>query len=93
MDILQHFCARYPEEAVQLEIRRWFILALKDDYDGLCSGRTRHLITFFEQLRQVLSALYRLQDNPDTIAPLALALENLSQQLTPNWTLLVDPAD
>jgi hypothetical protein len=92
-DILQDFCARHTEEAVQLEIRRWFILALKANYDGLSTVRTTKLISFYEQLRTMLSALYRLTDEPDTPPSLAMALEELSLYLTPNWTLLVAPPE
>lgn len=92
-DILQDFCANHTEEAVQLEIKRWFILALKANYDGLSSVRTTKLISFYEQLRAVLSALYRLADKRDTPPSLALALEELSLSLTPNWTLLVAPSE
>lgn len=92
-EILQDFCSRHSEEAVQLEIRRWFILALKANYDGLTTVRTTKLISFYEQLKTVLSALYRLADESDTPPSLALALEELSQYLTPNWTLLVAPPD
>ncbi|TPE42455.1 hypothetical protein [Pontibacter mangrovi] len=93
LDILQAFCARHPEEEVQLEIRRWFILALKANYDGLSTVRTTRLISFYEQLRTVISALYRLEDDTATPPSLALALEELSLYLTPNWTLLVAPPE
>ncbi len=92
-EILQDFCSRHPEEAVQLEIRRWFILALKANYDGLTTVRTTKLIAFYEQLKMVLSALYRLTEEPDTPPSLALALEELSQYLSPNWMLLVAPPE
>lgn len=92
-DILQDFCASHTEESAQLEIRRWFILALKANYDGLTSVRTTTLIAFYEQLRAVLSAVYRLADVPGTSPSLSLALEELSLSLTSNWTLLVAPSD
>lgn len=91
--IIHSFCSHYPEEAAQLEIRRWFILALKANYDGLTTVRTTKLISFYEQLKTVLSALYRQTEEPDTPPSLALALEELSQYLSPNWTLLVAPPE
>lgn len=90
-DILQNFCACHTEVAAQLEIRRWFILALKANYDGLSSVRTTTLISFYEQLRAVITALYRLEDDPGTPPSLSLALEELRPYLRPNTLLLFEP--
>ena len=92
-EIIHSFCSRHPEEAVQLEIRRWFILALKANYDGLITVRTTKLISFYDQLQKVIAALYRLKEEPGTPPSLSQALEELSQYLTPNWTLLVAPPE
>ena len=92
-DILQDFCASHTEEAVQQEIRRWFILALKANYDGLSSVRTTTLISFDEQLRAAFTALYRLSDKPGSPPSLALALEELRPYLTPNWMPLFEPIE
>lgn len=59
---VRHFCKAYPAEQAQQELWRWFILALKEGYDGLSSARTTNLITFYENLKTHISAVYQIHD-------------------------------
>ncbi|WP_276499392.1 hypothetical protein [Pontibacter litorisediminis] len=59
---LHHFCSLYPQEEAQQELWRWFIRSLKQGYDGLSSTRTTNLITFYENLKKLISAVYQLHD-------------------------------
>lgn len=56
------FCSHYTLEQAQQELWRWCILALKNNYDGLSSERTTNLITFYENLKTLVSAVYQLHD-------------------------------
>ncbi|GAB3832901.1 hypothetical protein [Pontibacter rugosus] len=103
--VLRRFCARYPRDRAQQELWKWFILALKGHYDGLSSTRTTYLIAFYENTKELFSAVYQLQDPPlqEEQAPLppeteqpvpgsfATALDLLHACGSHNWTLLVCP--
>ena len=62
--VLQHFCTAYSSTEAQQALWKWFILALKADYDGLNSARTTQLISFYENIKALVSAVYQLHDLP-----------------------------
>ncbi|WP_299984986.1 hypothetical protein [uncultured Pontibacter sp.] len=103
---LMDFCARHPQHEAQQRLWKWFILALKDSKSS-CIHNTE-LITFYEDLKTLVSALYQLHDMPEKTgstpqlsnkttcpekASLAEALESLHTNVSANWMLLVCPPD
>ncbi|MBX0334837.1 hypothetical protein K3G39_16475 [Pontibacter sp. HSC-14F20] len=103
---LLDFCARHPKHEAQQRLWKWFILALKNSKSS-CVLNTE-LISFYEDINTLVSALYQLHDLPDKtgsppqlsttpICPekvsLAEALESLHTSVSANWMLLVCPPD
>ena len=103
---LLDFCARYPQHEAQQRLWKWYTLALKDSKSS--SFLNTELITFYEDLKTLISALYQLHDMPDqtSSAPqlsktlacpekvsLAEALDSLHTNVSANWVLLVCPPE
>ncbi|WP_439879710.1 hypothetical protein ACSX1A_11030 [Pontibacter sp. MBLB2868] len=79
---LQHFCTAYSHCEAQQMLWKWFILALKADYDGLNSARTTQLISFYENIKALISAVYQLHDLPPEKgqAPLTTTSQQTSRE-------------
>ncbi|TPE42411.1 hypothetical protein [Pontibacter mangrovi] len=59
---LRAFRQAYTKEEAQQELCRWFVCSLQQNYDGLSSDRTINLITFYENLKELISAVYQFHD-------------------------------
>lgn len=102
---LLDFCARYPQHEAQQRLWKWFILALKDSKSS-CLNNTE-LITFYEDLKTLVSALYQLHDLPGEVQPnlskitataieampLAEAMDLLHTSVDASWVLLISPPE
>lgn len=105
---LLDFCGRYPQAETQQRLRHWFSLALRDSRAVSCRQNTE-LITFYEDLKTLVSAVYQLHDLPGQTGPgtpslnaapvpsehvsLSGALEALHANVSANWILLVCPPE
>ncbi|WP_139337832.1 hypothetical protein [Pontibacter indicus] len=104
---LLDFCARYPQHEAQQRLWKWFILALKDSRATITCSKNTELITFYEDLKTLVSALYQLHDLPGDMlpepiekaapsleaAPLAEALDLLHTSVDASWMLLISPPE
>jgi hypothetical protein len=104
---LMDFCARHSQKEAQQRLWQWYILALKDSKTSFILNT--ELITFYEDLKMLVSALYQLHELPDQTGPgtprlstapvplenisLAEALESLHANVSANWVLLVCPPE
>src|SRR5690606_20244073 len=66
---LLDFCARHPKHEAQQRLWKWFILALKDSCATVTCPQNKELITFYEDLKTLVSALYQLHDLPGEMLP------------------------
>lgn len=95
-EVIRRFCATYPPGVARRELWKWFVLALKDNPDGLGSDRTTELISFFADLKALLAAVYDLQEPTppvETDTPLGILSEYHSKDFQELWALLICPPD
>lgn len=104
---LLDFCSRHPQHEAQHRLWKWFILALKDSRATITCPHNKELITFYEDLKTLVSAVYQLHDlpgktlpnplertaSPLTVTPLAEALDLLHTSVDANWVLLISPPE
>ena len=64
VQVLAHFCNAHTHQEAQQLLWKWCILALKDSYDGLSTARTTELLTYYENLRAVITAVHQLHQQP-----------------------------
>ncbi|WP_242917360.1 hypothetical protein [Pontibacter liquoris] len=63
-DVFGQFCRRYPEDEAQRRLWHWFMLALTGGLTTLDPDYTNKLIAFYENLEEVISAVYDLHALP-----------------------------
>lgn len=103
---LLDFCGRYPQSEAQQLLWKWFILALKDSRTTNNNLSNTEIMSFYEDLKTLVSAVYQLHELPGEAtspqlpqevlpanASLAAALDILHATVSPNWVLLVCPPE